>query len=69
MLTYQFIEFSIRHIEKQQTKKPAITPVKKFTLVGKNTMRLKSENKAQKKETESNWYRIMEVKKCGLLIY
>lgn len=37
VLTYQFIEFSIRHIEKQQTKKPAITPVKKFMFVCKYT--------------------------------
>lgn len=39
VLTYQFIEFSIGHIEKQQTKKPVITPVKIFTFVGKNTRR------------------------------
>lgn len=31
----------VGHIEKQQTKKPAITPVKKFTFVGKNTRRYK----------------------------
>ena len=43
MLTYQFIEFSIGHIEKQQTKKPAITPVKKFAFVGKNTRRYKND--------------------------
>lgn len=43
VLTCQFIEFSIGHIEKQQTKKPAITPVKKFTFVGKNTRRYKND--------------------------
>lgn len=39
VLTYQFIEFSIRHIEKQQTKKPAITPVKKLMFDCKYTRR------------------------------
>lgn len=43
VLTYQFIEFNIRHIEKQQTKKPAITPVKKFMFVCKNTRRYKND--------------------------
>lgn len=42
-LTYQLIEFSIRNIEKQQTKNPAITPVKKIMFVGKYTRRYEND--------------------------